>query len=334
MSISIVGALAHKTSIVGANNPAFQISATAWNATIAASGVAPDGSILVRDSAQPDGWGWLYTALILPNNLVISGFNGASSTQLFITDTSQGLNLKTVALFLGARNFYVYAVNDNLSGIAPMLTMDRSGNTILAGTLACGNISLSGSGITSSVSFVDTSQALNAKGFDIYAQSLKLHVSSITDVGAFVLDLMTIDRSGNVIVPGTVSPTLGVVLSGSAGSPAIEWSDTSRGLNLKNFSMFAANGVMNLYTLNDAGVGVTDILQIDRSGNLAITGAATITGGFGCNGATSQTAAASGGALAGYVTGGFGLDSDAHMHALYTLVATMRAALVANGVMS
>ncbi len=55
---------------------------------------------------------------------------------------------------------------------------------------------------------------------------------------------------------------------------------------------------------------------------------------FGCNSKHPQAAYVSGGALAGYVSGGFGLDSDAHMQAMYDLVVAIRAALVANGIMS
>ena len=43
---------------------------------------------------------------------------------------------------------------------------------------------------------------------------------------------------------------------------------------------------------------------------------------------------ASGGALASYVDGTHGLDTAAHMQALYNLVVNIRAALVANGIMS
>jgi hypothetical protein len=53
-----------------------------------------------------------------------------------------------------------------------------------------------------------------------------------------------------------------------------------------------------------------------------------------CNNATPQTAYASGGALAAYATGAYGLDSNAHMQALFDLVVSIRAALVANGIMS
>ena len=60
----------------------------------------------------------------------------------------------------------------------------------------------------------------------------------------------------------------------------------------------------------------------------------SVVGAFGCNAAGAQSPYASGGALAGYVTGAFGLDSDAHMQAFYNLVVAIRAALVANGIMS
>lgn len=76
------------------------------------------------------------------------------------------------------------------------------------------------------------------------------------------------------------------------------------------------------------------------AGDLAITpaivGGSSIKAltGFGCNGAAVQTAYASGGALNAYSTGAFGLNSDANMSAMHALVVAMRAALVANGIMS
>lgn len=74
-------------------------------------------------------------------------------------------------------------------------------------------------------------------------------------------------------------------------------------------------------------------------GGIGIAGAlfaneATITAGFGCNSKTAQTAYASGGALATYGTGAFGFDSDAHASELHAMVVSIRAALVANGIMS
>jgi len=84
-----------------------------------------------------------------------------------------------------------------------------------------------------------------------------------------------------------------------------------------------------------SGAGAADC-ALQRTGVAALyTGnSLQVLTGFGCNGATAQTAYASGGALAAYVTGAFGLDSAAHMQALYNLVVAIRAALVADGIMS
>ena len=76
------------------------------------------------------------------------------------------------------------------------------------------------------------------------------------------------------------------------------------------------------------------ICRIDPAYALDVTGALRCSTGFGCNGKTPQTAYASGGALAAYGTGAFGFDSDAHASALHALVVSIRAALVADGIMS
>ena len=84
-------------------------------------------------------------------------------------------------------------------------------------------------------------------------------------------------------------------------------------------------------------VGATGAVVLDAVGagaSFTFSDSVKINAAFGCNSATPQTAYASGGALAAYSTGAFGLDSDAHMQAMYNLVAAMRAALVANGIMS
>jgi hypothetical protein len=88
-------------------------------------------------------------------------------------------------------------------------------------------------------------------------------------------------------------------------------------------SKLAINGGVHVGGDSDAG-----------DNNLLVDGTGTITGAFGCNTKTAQTAYASAGALAAYGTGAFGLDSDVNMAALHALVVAIRAALVANGIMS
>jgi hypothetical protein len=89
-------------------------------------------------------------------------------------------------------------------------------------------------------------------------------------------------------------------------------------------------------TLGDATFGGnTNVgLDLDVTGEAYIAQSLEVGTTFGCNGAIPQAAAASGGALAAYAGGANGLSSGAEMAALHALVVAMRAALVANGIMS
>jgi hypothetical protein len=83
------------------------------------------------------------------------------------------------------------------------------------------------------------------------------------------------------------------------------------------------------------GVGtVATAASVDTNGSFIAAHKLQSIGAFACNNASPQTPAASGGALNAYSDGTHGLDTLANMQALYTLVVNMRAALVANGIMS
>ena len=102
-----------------------------------------------------------------------------------------------------------------------------------------------------------------------------------------------------------------------------------------NFMLFRLGNVNGNYTLTNvvrftgAGVG---ILMIPTY-TLDVTGNFRCSTGFGCNGTLPQTALASGG-LPAYATGAFGCVSAAQFALWITLITNMRAALVADGVMS
>lgn len=84
----------------------------------------------------------------------------------------------------------------------------------------------------------------------------------------------------------------------------------------------------SFFHLTPYGVAEGSTFKSDTAGNTTIAGA------FGCNTKAAQSAAASGGALAAYGAGANGLDTGANMSALHALVVSIRAALVANGIMS
>lgn len=85
---------------------------------------------------------------------------------------------------------------------------------------------------------------------------------------------------------------------------------------------------MAINPTGEVGIKMTPTYTLDVTGNFRCST------GFGCNGTTPQTAYASGGPLTAYAAGTNGLDTEPHMSALHALVVAMRAALVANGIMS
>ena len=96
-------------------------------------------------------------------------------------------------------------------------------------------------------------------------------------------------------------------------------------------------GAVSSAMLVTDNAGVPSLSQTVPAGLAAtITELATlhVNGGFGCNNAAIQTPYASGGALGVYRAGGYGLLEAGDVEALYALVVAMRAALVANGIMS
>lgn len=97
-------------------------------------------------------------------------------------------------------------------------------------------------------------------------------------------------------------------------------------------NLFASGGYILLGTSTNHKVDFYTNNTLRAS--LPAAGGFTVVAGFGCNGAAAQTAYASGGALAAYGAGANGLDTGANMSALHALVVKIRAALVANGIMS
>lgn len=102
----------------------------------------------------------------------------------------------------------------------------------------------------------------------------------------------------------------------------------------ENFTSIAQGTRFQLSLVPNGTTGLINALTIDGSGNMQIPGSFGCTGAFGCNGESPQGPFSSGGALNSYASGANGMDTDANMHALYNLVVAIRAALVANGIMS
>ena len=132
-----------------------------------------------------------------------------------------------------------------------------------------------------------------------------------------------------ITIPGTLTVT-GTITSGNQ----VLLSTATAAIGFK--------GSVGVYsTINASGSDVLQFRPADSVTTLSlstagatVTGTHTVTGAFGCNTKAAQTAYVSGGALAAYGAGANGLDSGANMSALHALVVNIRAALVADGIMS
>jgi hypothetical protein len=171
-----------------------------------------------------------------------------------------------------------------------------------------------------------------------------------TNTLAFVGGYFTTQNGGgNPLVGATPFVPTPVV---SAGIPILKYCGglfvgigTTDGTSTSYGGWFSGTGCDNNYGVwSNAGLnvlaaftrigGTTDpTVALDVTGAILTTTSITAGTGFGCNGAAAQTAYASGGTVS-TTAGLFGFGSDVERAALTTLVANIRLALVANGIMS
>jgi hypothetical protein len=160
---------------------------------------------------------------------------------------------------------------------------------------------------------------------------------SSSSPSATLTTAVAIDASLTIFNNGTLTSTNAYLFRGTASKPGSGVSAITNfyGLYLPaitygvttNWALYCAGGD-SAHAGNFRFGGVTaPAYAVD------VTGAIAASGAFGVNGATPQTAYASGGAVS-TSAGSYGFASDTERSNLTTLVANIRAALVANGIMS
>jgi hypothetical protein len=82
--MSTVGTIRRRTPLTGVNNPAYQESLTVANDSLIIASAAADGAVAVRDSANPDGWGFTVltkadVGLGLVENTALSTWAGSAA---------------------------------------------------------------------------------------------------------------------------------------------------------------------------------------------------------------------------------------------------------------
>lgn len=208
---------------------------------------------------------------------------------------------------------------------------------VTLGDAAADNITVNGT-ITSNLIFTDNTYDIGAVGA---TRPRHLYMSGNATIAGSLLASTTplaLTQSTN----GAIITSVNNSNAGAGASARFRATSDTVTADYTAYSAAAAGGArLNLtasggYMIIGTATNHDVIIYTNNTSRatFAAAGGFTVVGAFGCNAAAAQTAYASGGALAAYATGAFGLNSDANMSALHAMVVKIRAALVANGIMS
>ena len=305
----------------------YDVTGTAWVLRIEATWTA--GVVTALATAQGAGGDYVITSLG-------SGWYRCTgtTTNAFTLGNTHSASIYPVAVTVAASGSYVYAWNmrvyARINAITATGPVDITGNTTMTGSLSVsttlavtGVATFTAQPILSSLTasravFTDASKGLVSNA--ITGTGDVVMSASPTFTGTMVVAGFTFTQSlGSLTAyatPGAFTQTLAAFFASTVSGATVMGYGTTGDVTLKNRA------------------GTDALIVTANTLNVAMKGTATVTGAFGCNAAAAQTAYASGGALNAYVTGAFGLDSNANMSALHAMVVSIRAALVANGTMS
>jgi hypothetical protein len=173
---------------------------------------------------------------------------------------------------------------------------------------------------------------------DVTAQSIIFGTNPGTAATAFTLTTLKHFEAaqGTIGAASAVTNQFGFVAQSTLTGATNNYGFYGNIASAANRWNFFANGTADNAFVGNIRIGSTTAptVALDVTGAGKISTTLTVTGAFGCNTKAAQTAFASGGALNAYGAGANGLDTGANMSSLHALVVAMRAALVANGIMS
>jgi hypothetical protein len=201
-------------------------------------------------------------------------------------------------------------MQSSITGVGTLTSGAVPASLITAGTFGAGAYTFPGAlAITGALSGVTT-----------LATSSTINGQTISSAANF---------TGTITTASTLNTGADVIITTASGT-----ANRTRLVQTGVVSWYLRNSATTgLFALEEAGVA--DWFTVAKTtGAATFAGTLAVTGGFGCNTKAAQAAYASGGALNAYGAGANGLDSGANMSALHAMVVSIRAALVADGIMS
>ncbi len=163
-------------------------------------------------------------------------------------------------------------------------------------------------------------------------------LEGVTSTGATGTGKLVFDTSPVLVTPALGTPSAIILTNASGTAASLTAGHVTTNANLTGVitsvgnatSIASQTGTGTKFVVDTTPTLITPVLGVASGTSLALSG------GFGCNGTTIQTAVASGGAAPAGGTGATAgaYDTSAHRDSLITLVNNIRTALVANGIMT
>jgi len=259
----------------------------------------------------------------------------ATAAASFTLTNAYGIHIDSGAVGAGSTitNLYGLKIENQTAGASNFALWVGSGQSRFNDAVVFqGSMSLNAVNITASI------MASSASTRAIFIDPTHIAAANNDSLNGIVVS--------NLYTPGSFTglTTVGIRIDGwnisgftSPGDPVM--------LGVGHLTQLNGTGATNAYAIK-LGAGPTGAtnnylihatnFQLTSAGAGTFASTLTVTGGFGCNTKTPQTAFASGGAApaGGTGTAAGGWDTSAHRDAAITLLNNIRSALVANGIMS
>lgn len=282
----------------------------ALNASVLTSGTLPDARLSANVQLKPLAVADLpaHAARHQPGGadaLAVDAVAATGSLRTLGTGAQQAAS-GTDSRFTDARTPAAHHATHEPGGSDPLAIVPAS---ILTGTVAKANLPASIayedeanvftqnqriSKATPDIQLNDTVQPADARLMRIHNTGGSLVIDAANDAGSSFNNVLTVNRSGNVLAGGNLTATgsggnvackdqanvfTAVQTIGSGGFPALYLDDAGQAADLRQWIIYTFAQTLRLQPANDAGSGLVNVLVLNRSGDVSVGRILNLTAG-------------------------------------------------------